>query len=343
MRKENKMASLQWIKFSIETFADERIRIVEKSKNGERYLLVWIRLLCLAGKLNNGGYFILNGEPMTTEKLAIAIGKSKQIVSNALDLLQKNGIIGCQNQTYFIMNWNKHQNEERLEKIRANDRLRQQAHRQKVREVQGKCHSDSHVTVTPQNKNKNKNENENKYIFNIKGNEEEVLDSPPHTPEPVQQGVEYSGDIGEQPAPSPACQQGVEYSDSNWEQPVCPEEPWELPASREQIIHRFCQTQPSDQKESLSRYLRLWLSSLQEKGKLLSPTALSLTLEKLPHMAKMSNMAPAAYVKEIIARGWHNLYPIPGYQQAVPKNKNAAPNTGQGSKSYNIEELEALI
>ena len=46
------MAEMQWIKLRIDMFDDEKIKIIQSMPDGDALLVVWIRLIALAGKCN---------------------------------------------------------------------------------------------------------------------------------------------------------------------------------------------------------------------------------------------------------------------------------------------------
>ena len=49
------MAEMQWIKLRIDMFDDEKIKIIQSMPEGDSILVVWIRLIALAGKCNTDG------------------------------------------------------------------------------------------------------------------------------------------------------------------------------------------------------------------------------------------------------------------------------------------------
>ena len=125
-------------------FDDEKIRLIESLPEADSLLIVWIKLLTLAGKVNAGGYVYLNEDmPYTDEMLSTIFGRSLNIIRLALKTFEKFGMIKIAGHNMiFISNWEKHQNIEGLEKIREQTRLRTMKYREKKQ--LGKCD----VTVT---------------------------------------------------------------------------------------------------------------------------------------------------------------------------------------------------
>ena len=49
------MAEVKWIKLNVDMFDDEKIKIIQAMPDGDSLLVVWIKLITLAGKTNDGG------------------------------------------------------------------------------------------------------------------------------------------------------------------------------------------------------------------------------------------------------------------------------------------------
>ena len=52
------MSDLKWIKLAVDIFEDEKIQLIEAQPDADAILLIWIKLLALAGRTNNGGVFV---------------------------------------------------------------------------------------------------------------------------------------------------------------------------------------------------------------------------------------------------------------------------------------------
>ena len=65
------MSDVKWIKISVDIFNDEKLQAIGTLPDGNMIQLVWIKLLCLAGKCNEGGLLMVTRElPYTDEMLA---------------------------------------------------------------------------------------------------------------------------------------------------------------------------------------------------------------------------------------------------------------------------------
>ena len=49
------MADVKWIKITTDIFDDEKILLIESLPDAYSIIVVWFKLLCLAGKQNNSG------------------------------------------------------------------------------------------------------------------------------------------------------------------------------------------------------------------------------------------------------------------------------------------------
>ena len=82
------MSEVKWIKLATNIFDDEKIKIIETLPKGDTLLIIWLKLLCLAGKLNNNGKLMLNEKkPYNLEMICTLIGKKENIVKKALRCL----------------------------------------------------------------------------------------------------------------------------------------------------------------------------------------------------------------------------------------------------------------
>jgi predicted phage replisome organizer len=117
-------------------FDDEKIKVIEKMPEGASVLLIWIKLLALAGRCNANGYIYLSENiPCTDEMLATIFNMQLGTVRLALTTFQKFQMIEIiENKLIRIVNWEKHQNVDGMEKIREQTRRRVSDHRNRARQ-----------------------------------------------------------------------------------------------------------------------------------------------------------------------------------------------------------------
>lgn len=152
------MADVKWIKIATGIFDDEKILLIESMPEADAIIVIWFKLLTLAGKQNNDGIFILNDRiPYTEEMLSTIFRRPLQIVRLAINVFEQFGMIEIVNDTITIPSWEKHQNIDGLEKIREQNRKRVAKYREKQKQLEAP--DQCNVTVTQRNaidKNKNR-------------------------------------------------------------------------------------------------------------------------------------------------------------------------------------------
>lgn len=142
------MAGISWIKLSVNIFDDEKIKLIRKMPEGDAILLIWIQLLCLAGKTNDGGAIYI-GQHMyyTDEMLATICDQPLNTVRLAIQTFQNFGMISTNDDGLIVIdNWEKHQNIEGMERVREQTRKRVAKYRAKQKELEA-----SNVNVTLRN------------------------------------------------------------------------------------------------------------------------------------------------------------------------------------------------
>lgn len=142
------MADVKWIKIAINMFDNRKIRQIETMPDGDSLLLIWVKLLCLAGNVNDGGYIYLTKEiPYTDEMLATQFNKPITTIRLALKTFEQFGMIEVINNIIFLSSWEKYQNTDKLAEIRAQTRARVAKHREKQKLLEaGQGNNESNVT-----------------------------------------------------------------------------------------------------------------------------------------------------------------------------------------------------
>ncbi|EGW40676.1 phage replisome organizer N-terminal domain-containing protein [Desulfosporosinus sp. OT] len=142
------MADVKWIKLSTDMFEDEKIDFITSLPESDAILVIWIRLLALAGKCNAGGYIHLTATiPYTEEMLVHKFRKSPAIIKLALETFKRLGMVDLDEAGIFLPNWDKHQNVEGLEKIKKQTAERVAKHRAKKKLPDGNALPTQDVTL----------------------------------------------------------------------------------------------------------------------------------------------------------------------------------------------------
>ena len=118
------MADVKWIKIVTDVFDDEKILMIETMPECDTIIVIWFKLLCLAGKQNNGGVFQMGQIPYTDEMFAAIFRRPINTVRLALNTFERFGMIEIIRDTVTIPNWGKHQSLDAYEKKKVRDRER---------------------------------------------------------------------------------------------------------------------------------------------------------------------------------------------------------------------------
>ena len=127
-------ADVKWIKIVVDIFDDEKILLIEAMPEADSLITIWFKLLCLAGKQNNSGVFMLNDRIAYTDEMFATIFRRKlATVRLALSTFENLGMIEIINGAVTIPNWGKHQNLDAIESRRVYMRNYMQAKREAQR------------------------------------------------------------------------------------------------------------------------------------------------------------------------------------------------------------------
>lgn len=130
------MADVKWIKITTDIFDDEKMLLIESMPSCDSIIVIWFKLLTLAGKQNNDGVFIMSNRiAYTDEMLAAIFRRDLSTVRLALSTFQQFGMIEVINDAITIPNWNKHQTLDAYEKKKLRDKEYQATRRAKQRQL----------------------------------------------------------------------------------------------------------------------------------------------------------------------------------------------------------------
>ena len=141
------MADVKWIKITTDIFDDEKILLIESLPESDAIIVIWFKLLCLAGKMNNSGVFVMNNRIAYTDQMLATIFRKKEAtVKLALSTFEKFGMIEIVNGVITIPNWDKHQSLDAYERKKKRDRNYQADRRAKQRALVGESSDKSSDT-----------------------------------------------------------------------------------------------------------------------------------------------------------------------------------------------------
>ena len=149
------MADVQWVKLIVGMFDGDSFKRIKRAKiGGERYrdklTAVWIELIELAGRCNQGGRFInAKGIPYSTiEDIAVQIDRDADELELCMTFFLNDGMVEINDGVYELTNWEEYQNETALEKIREQNRQRVARYRENKRKQLQEVVQDAQCNVT---------------------------------------------------------------------------------------------------------------------------------------------------------------------------------------------------
>lgn len=126
------MSEIKWIKIKTDIFDDEKICLIDALPDRDAIIVIWIKLITLAGKLNRKGVLAISKNIIyTDETLAQTFHRPLNTVRMALEVFEKFGMVEKIDGVIVLPNWEKHQNIDGMEKIKEQNRNRAARHRQK--------------------------------------------------------------------------------------------------------------------------------------------------------------------------------------------------------------------
>lgn len=131
------MADVKWIKIVTNIFDNKKIKQIECLPDGDGIIVIWFKLLCLAGNTNdNGMVYFTKDIPYTEQMLATQFNRPLTLVQIAINTFQRFKMIDIVDDILYVSNWEKYQSTDRLKEIREYNRLAQQKSREKKKSLQ---------------------------------------------------------------------------------------------------------------------------------------------------------------------------------------------------------------
>jgi predicted phage replisome organizer len=152
---------VKWIKLSVSMFDDEKIKLLESMPDYRALQLIWVKLICLAGKGNTHGYiFLTENIPYSPEQLSNLFREPVKTIELALSVFERMNMISVDdNGSIMLINFEKHQDLDKLAALRENTRQRVERHRLKTKTLL--LPESCNVTVTECNATEEKRRDKN--------------------------------------------------------------------------------------------------------------------------------------------------------------------------------------
>ena len=130
------MSEIKWIKITTDIFDDEKICLIDALPDPDAILVIWFKILTLAGKHNSSGLLMMTDKVhYTDEMLATIFRRPLNTVRMALGVFEQFGMIEIIDGIITLPNWEKHQNIDGMEKIKEQTRIRVAKYRDKQKKI----------------------------------------------------------------------------------------------------------------------------------------------------------------------------------------------------------------
>ena len=167
------MSDVKWIKIATNIFDDEKIMLIESLPEADSIIVIWFKLLALAGKSNNSGVFMISEQmPYTDEMLATVFRRKESTVKLALETFERFGMIEVIDDVITIPNWGKHQNLDQLENKREYMKKYMRDYRDKQKEIACKTNSKTNSKTNVSEAEEERDKERDKDIINY----QEIID-----------------------------------------------------------------------------------------------------------------------------------------------------------------------
>lgn len=175
------MSEIKWIKITTDIFDDEKICLIDALPDHDAILVIWFKILALAGKHNRNGLLMMSDKVhYTDEMLATIFRRPLNTVRMALGIFEQFGMVEIIDGIIALPNWEKHQNIDGMEKIKTQTRNRVAKYREKQKNL-ALCNVTCNVTVTESNateedRDKDKELDKDKNITTTSSSNENILE-----------------------------------------------------------------------------------------------------------------------------------------------------------------------
>jgi len=159
------LAEVKWIKLVTDVFDNRKIKQIEQMPDADALIVIWFKILCLAGNTNVCGMLYFTKDiPYTAEMLSTEFKRPLNTIKLALNTFAQFGMVEIIDNVLCVSNWEKYQNIQGLEKIREQTRLRVQKYRDNQRPIE--CNvTETLRNATDIDKNKKENKKEKRDIY----------------------------------------------------------------------------------------------------------------------------------------------------------------------------------
>lgn len=128
------MADIKWIRLKVGMFNDDRIKVIQAMPEGDAMIVIWIRMLILAGISNAEGYLMISENlPYTEDMLSTIFGKPLSVIRLALKTFETFGMVEACKEGIFITDFAAEQSE-KMQNLREYNRVKKAESRERAKQ-----------------------------------------------------------------------------------------------------------------------------------------------------------------------------------------------------------------
>ena len=128
------MSEVKFMRLNATMFESSKLKFIRTLEYGDETLLVWLTLIAKAGKCDTNGMIIISNKiPYTVKLLADETKIDEEIVEIAIDTLEQLDIASKVNKKMITEEWQEYEYKGRVEKVREQNRIRQRARRERLK------------------------------------------------------------------------------------------------------------------------------------------------------------------------------------------------------------------
>ena len=102
--------ALKWIKLKTDIFTNDKMLLLDTYEDGIYYQMIWLKLLCLAGRKENHGVFMMrDGRGYSVAMLSHILSVDADTLEDALLVFEELCMIDTEDGIIKILGWREHQ------------------------------------------------------------------------------------------------------------------------------------------------------------------------------------------------------------------------------------------
>lgn len=164
------MADIKWIALALNVFDNRKIKQIASMPKGDSLIVIWLKMLCLAGKINQSGRLMLTAKkPYNANTLAVELSCSPAQMNAAIKAFSDLELIEIDDGVIAMHDWSDYQDVDSMERIKEQNRARQKRYRDKNARDKNVTDDENVTLRNGTEEEEEKEEDIHSFILSIKG------------------------------------------------------------------------------------------------------------------------------------------------------------------------------